>query len=59
MDDDTMVLTVAEVAKLLRLSKAFTYELVARGELPALHFGRRVLISRAALERWLDSRSAS
>lgn len=37
------VATVAEVAVLLRVSRATVYEAVQRGELPALRIGRRVL----------------
>jgi excisionase family DNA binding protein len=39
--DERLVLTVSEAASVLRLSRAFTYELVARGQLPAVRFGRR------------------
>ena len=53
MADDELLLTVSEAARLLRLSRAFTYELVNRGDLPAVRFGRRVLVPRAALERCL------
>jgi excisionase family DNA binding protein len=48
-----LLLTVSEAARLLRLSRAFTYELTARGDLPVVRFGRRVLIPREALERLL------
>jgi excisionase family DNA binding protein len=51
MNEPRLTLTVGEAAKLLRLSRAFTYELVARGELPSLRFGRRVVIPRIAIER--------
>jgi excisionase family DNA binding protein len=35
MNEPRLTLTVGEAAKLLRLSRAFTYELVARGDLPS------------------------
>jgi excisionase family DNA binding protein len=54
MNEARLTLTVGEAAKLLRLSRAFTYELVARGELPSLRFGRRVVIPRIAIERILN-----
>jgi excisionase family DNA binding protein len=54
MNEPRLTLTVGEAAKLLRLSRAFTYELVARGELPSLRFGRRVVIPRIAIERILN-----
>lgn len=49
-DDDRLVLTVTEAAKALGISRALAYELVARGELPALRLGRRLVIPRRALE---------
>jgi excisionase family DNA binding protein len=53
--DEQPVLTVSEAARLLRLSRAFTYELVASGKLPSVRFGRRIMIPRAAIERILDN----
>jgi excisionase family DNA binding protein len=38
------VLTVQEAADLLRISKDLAYELVARGELPSLRLGRRIVV---------------
>jgi excisionase family DNA binding protein len=55
MDTDATVLTVPEAAKVLRLSRAFAYQLVAEGELPSLRLGRRVLIPRAALEQFIEA----
>jgi excisionase family DNA binding protein len=57
--DQQPVLTVSEAARLLRLSRAFTYELVASGELPSVRFGRRIMIPRAAIERILDNSLAT
>jgi excisionase family DNA binding protein len=54
MDEPRLTLTVAEAAKLLRLSRAFTYELVARGELPGVRLGRRIVIPRIAIDRILS-----
>ena len=60
MDNTSLVLTVAEAADLLRVSRAFAYELVARGELPAVRLGRRIVVPRAAIERMLaDSMPAT
>ena len=46
---DRLVLTVAEAGALLGISRAFAYELVARGELPIIRLGRRVVVPKAAL----------
>ncbi len=49
------VLTVAEVARLLRISLNSTYLAIQRGELPAARVGRRLLIARDTLERFLTA----
>jgi excisionase family DNA binding protein len=53
MHEPTAVLTVDEVAQLLRISRTAAYEAVNRGEIPAVRIGRRWLIPRAALDRML------
>ena len=51
---DRLTYTVTEAAVLLGISRTTAYECVRRGEIPSLTLGRRVVISRAALERMLD-----
>lgn len=46
---DRLVLTIAEAADVLGISRAFAYELAARGEIPILRLGRRRLVPRKAL----------
>ena len=41
---DHAVLTIDETAKILRISDRTVRELIKAGAIPALHFGRRVLI---------------
>ena len=48
-ESDRLVFTVAEAGELLGISRAFAYELVARGELPVIRLGRRRLIPKRAL----------
>ena len=47
------VLTVREASKVLRLGLNSTYAAIARGEIPARRVGRRWLVPRAELERFL------
>ena len=47
--EDCLVYTVAEAGELLGISRAFAYELVARGELSVLRLGRRRLVPKADL----------
>lgn len=52
--EDRLTLTVEEAATLLGISRAFAYEAVARGEIPSIRIGRRILVPKAALQRLLD-----
>jgi excisionase family DNA binding protein len=57
MNDSDAILTVPEVAKDLRLSRASVYKLI-NGQvpgvpaMPAILVGRRRLVRRSSLERW-------
>lgn len=51
---ERLTLSVEEAAVVLGISRAFAYELIARDELPHLRLGRRVMISRRALERFIE-----
>jgi len=51
---ERLTLTVEEAATLLGISRAFAYEAVNRGEIPAIRIGRRVLVPKRALERLLS-----
>jgi excisionase family DNA binding protein len=57
MDDTRLTLTVEEAAQLLGISRALGYELVARGELPHVRLGRRIVVPRRALDDLLDAAS--
>lgn len=48
------ILTVAEAARYLRLSKAATYEAVRQRLIPAVRLGRRIVIPKASLETMLE-----
>jgi excisionase family DNA binding protein len=56
--DDQPLLTVPEAASILRVSRNSAYELIARGEIPAIRLGRRLRVSRAVIERLLDGHDA-
>jgi excisionase family DNA binding protein len=47
---DRLVFSVEEAAYLLNISRALAYELVARGEIPSIRLGRRIVIPRRQLE---------
>jgi putative molybdopterin biosynthesis protein len=51
------VLIPMEVARLLRIGRNTVYEMIARGVIPSIRVGRRLLVPRVQLSRWLDSGS--
>jgi excisionase family DNA binding protein len=51
---DRLVLTVAEAGELLGISRAFAYELAARGDLPVIRLGRRIVVPKVALLRLVE-----
>ena len=48
-------LTVAEVARRMRVSKMTVYRLVHSGELPAIRFGRTFRVQRGAVEELIEA----
>jgi excisionase family DNA binding protein len=51
--DGALLLKVWEAARLLRISRNLAYELVAKGELPAVRLGRVIRVPRYGLEAWI------
>jgi excisionase family DNA binding protein len=49
------VLTVEEVATLLKIGRNAVYEAVGRNELPHRRIGKQIRFSRHAIMRWFDS----
>lgn len=49
------VLTVAQAAKKLGLSRPLAYQAVNNGQIPSIRIGRRILVPVAALEKLLAS----
>ena len=54
LKDLPLVLTIPEVAKLLRVGRNSAYEAARRGELPTIRIGHRLLVPKAALEEMLQ-----
>lgn len=48
--------TVPEAADLLRISERFARQLIASGDLPHRRVGRRVLVTEADIDAFLDDR---
>jgi excisionase family DNA binding protein len=49
----TQFFTATEIAKLLKISKALAYRLIAQGELPAIRFGRTVRVRQEDLDSFI------
>jgi excisionase family DNA binding protein len=54
---DVRFLTVAEVAKVMRVSKMTVYRLVHSGDMPAVQFGRSYRVPESAVQQYLRSAS--
>ena len=53
-DEQKLTFTVKEIRKLVGISNATLYKILAKGELRAVKVGARTLIRREDLLRWLD-----
>ncbi len=53
-----LVLSIAETASMLGISRGLAYDLARRGELPTMQLGRRLVVPRTALASFIASRSA-
>jgi excisionase family DNA binding protein len=58
LSDLPEVLSVRQVADFLGVAENSVYGSIRRGELPAVNVGRRVLVSKVALSRWLTGGDA-
>lgn len=59
LKDERLVWSVEEAGHRLGISRAHAYELVARGELPHLRLGRRLVVPKRALEALLATVDAA
>ena len=50
MEKERLTLTVEETAKCLGIGRNSAYEAIARGEIPVVKVGKRLLVPKAALE---------
>ena len=54
-----MVMTVEEMGNELGVSRATAYELTQRPDFPSFSVGRRVLVSRDGLFKWIEKQYSS
>jgi len=54
-----LALSVEETRLLLGLSRGLMYDSIRKGEIPSIRVGRRILVPRVALERFLEQGSST
>ena len=59
MSDEKLLLTATETAKLLSISRTAVYQLVRRDDFPKMYVGRKVLIAREELVKWVKDNTAN
>ena len=52
-----LMLSVPEVAAILRISRAGAYELVHTKDFPAIKIGNRIVVPRDKLLEWIEMKS--
>lgn len=57
MTDDKMALTVEDLAAALSISRSYAYKLIKEPGFPVVYIGRRALIPRKPLEKWLEDKA--
>jgi len=56
-ETDVMLLTVRELAQILRIGRSSAYELCRQKEFPVVRIGKTIRIPRLALYEWIDRQS--
>lgn len=56
---DRLAVSVNEAARLLGISRDLAYDLVARGEIPAIRLGRRLVVARRTLQHLLAGQAVT
>ena len=59
MSDPALVVTVAELCPLLKISKATAYKIVKSEEFPKIYVGKKILIPLSQLSVWLASHTGA
>lgn len=54
METERLTLTIEETARLLGIGRQLAYDRVKTGEIPVIKIGRRLLVPRSALVKFLE-----
>lgn len=52
---NSLAMSITEVANELHISRAAAYSLARTEGFPTFYVGKRILVSRAGLEKWMNS----
>ena len=55
MKEENLTMTVAQAAAALNISRGLAYQAARDGKIPTIRIGRRLLVSRRALGRLLET----
>lgn len=58
-NDLPLVLNAQQLAGVLNISRANAYKLLHREDFPTLHIGKRMLVSRDKLVKWMDGQECA
>ena len=51
--------SLEEISEVFRVSRSTAYRMAARGNIPCLRIGRRVIVSKEHLMRWINNSISS
>lgn len=51
--------SLEEISEVFRVSRSTAYRMAAQGNIPCLRIGRRVIVSKVHLMRWIDKSISS
>ena len=54
---EKLTLSASEAAQVIGISRATMYKLMKVKGFPTVQFGKRILVSRKGLERWVEEQS--
>ena len=57
-DSEPILLTIVEAARMLRIGRTLTYELIANGQLEVVHIGRAARVPVDAVHAFVAERRA-
>jgi excisionase family DNA binding protein len=57
MSEDDSILTIEQVAELLKICKVKAYELAHQKDFPTIKIGRSIMVSQTALYDWIEKQA--